>query len=202
MKVLFLIPAPLNISPGQRFRFEHYLPYLQENGISYSIQSFWSLSVWKKLFIKGFFIPKTYGVIRGLIIRCLILGKLYKYDYIFIYSEAAPIGPPVFEWMIAKIWRKKIIYDFDDSIWMPTSSSANPEASFIKCSWKVGYICKYSSVVSVGNHFLAVYVKQFNQNVVVIPTVVDTKNVHVGLQNQAQIESQLAGPEPLPIFII
>jgi glycosyltransferase involved in cell wall biosynthesis len=186
MKVLFLIPAPLNISPGQRFRFEHYLSYLQEKDIVYSIQSFWSLPVWKKLFNKGYFLLKTYGVILGLIRRCFILATLYKYEYVFIYREAAPIGPPVLEWMISKIFKKKIIYDFDDSIWMPTSSSANPNTSVIKCSWKIGFICRYSSIVSVGNCFLADYVKKYNPNVVVIPTVVDTEKVHVGLQNQSQ----------------
>jgi glycosyltransferase involved in cell wall biosynthesis len=186
MKVLFLIPAPLNISPGQRFRFEHYLPELNSNGIEYSIQSFWHLQIWKKLFTNGYFFAKIFGVINGLARRLFVLTTLYKYEYVYIYREAAPIGPPVFEWIISKIARKKIIYDFDDSIWMPTSSSANPKASFIKCSWKVGFICKYSTLVSVGNHFLAEYVKKYNQNVVVIPTVVDTKKVHVGLQNQSQ----------------
>lgn len=186
MKVLFLIPAPLNISPGQRFRFEHYLRYLNSNSIEYSIQPFWRLQVWKKLFINGYFFPKTFGVISGLARRLFVLTTLYKYEYVYIYRETAPIGPPVFEWIISKIARKKIIYDFDDSIWMPTSSSANPKASFIKCSWKVGFICKCSTVVSVGNHFLADYVKKYNQTVVIIPTVVDTQKVHIGLQNQSQ----------------
>jgi glycosyltransferase involved in cell wall biosynthesis len=186
MKVLFFIPAPLNISPGQRFRFEHYLPYLEENGIKYSVQTFWSHDVWKRLFIKGFLRLKVQGVLGGFFRRLFFFIKLHEYDYVFIYREVAPVGPPFFEWMIAKVWRKKIIYDFDDAIWLSTSSNANPKASFIKCSWKVGLICKYSKIVSVGNNFLAGYVKRFNSSVVVIPTVVNTKNVHVGFQNQEQ----------------
>ena len=31
--ILFLVPSPIGISPGQRFRFEHFLPYLKEKGI-------------------------------------------------------------------------------------------------------------------------------------------------------------------------
>lgn len=184
MKVLFLIPAPLNISPGQRFRFEHYLPILEKNGISYTIQSFWSLKVWNILFTKGHFLLKSFGLLKGVARRCFVVTNLSEYDYIFIYREVAPIGPPVFEWIISKIWRKRVIYDFDDAIWLSMSSIANPQASLLKCSWKVNYICKYSKIVSVGNEFLADHVKGYNKNVEIIPTVVDTERVHYGLKNQ------------------
>ena len=184
MKVLFLVPAPLNISPSQRFRFEHYLPILNENGIIYTIQSFWSLQAWIILFKKGYFFRKTTGLIGGLLRRFFIITNLSKYDYIYIHREVAPIGPPFFEWFIAKIWRKKMIYDFDDAIWLSQSSSANPKSSLVKCSWKVKYICKYAKIISVGNRFLADYAKQYNRNIKNIPTVVDTEKVHTGLKNQ------------------
>ena len=76
MKVLFLIPAPLNISPGQRFRFEHYLPILRENGIIYTIQSFWSLRVWDILFNNGHYFLKIAGLTRGLMRRLFIVANL------------------------------------------------------------------------------------------------------------------------------
>ena len=187
MNVLFLVPAPLNISPGQRFRFEHYLPILKKNKINYRLESFWSLAAWNILFNRGHFFLKVFGLLRGLLRRLFSLASIYKYDYIFIYREAAPIGPPFFEWFIAKIWQKKIIYDFDDAIWVRLSSSANPQAALIKCSWKVKYICKYSAIVSVGNQFLANYAKKYNKDVRIIPTVVDTERVHTGLKNQSEL---------------
>jgi glycosyltransferase involved in cell wall biosynthesis len=187
MKVLFLIPAPLNISPGQRFRFEHYLPLLEKQGIDYTVQSFWSVLAWKNLFHKGHLLSKSFGLLSGMMRRVFMLFTLFKFDYIFIYREVAPIGPPVFEWIISKIWRKKIIYDFDDAIWLRISSSANPKAELIKCSWKVKYICKYSKIVSVGNNFLANYASTFNKKIQVIPTVVDTEKVHRGLKNQNDV---------------
>ncbi|MEP6950984.1 MAG: glycosyltransferase family 4 protein [Ginsengibacter sp.] len=187
MKVLFLIPAPLNIAPSQRFRFEHYLPVLDEKGITSTIQSFWSVRAWNILFSKGHFFLKITGLITGFIRRLYIVTNLFKYDYIFIHREAAPIGPPVFEYIISKIWRKKIIYDFDDAIWLSLSSSANPQASLVKCSWKVKYICRYSTIISVGNQYLAEYARKYNKDVRVIPTVVDTEKVHRGLKNQDKI---------------
>lgn len=187
MNVLFLIPAPLNISPSQRFRFEHYLPFLKKCGISYTVQSFWSLKAWNILFTKGHFFSKFWGLLGGLARRCFILINVFKYDRIFIHREVAPIGPPIFEWIIAKIWQRKIIYDFDDAIWLSISSSANPQAALIKCSWKVKYICKYSKTVSVGNRYLADYAKKYVKDVRIIPTVVDTEKSHVGLKNQNDI---------------
>ena len=187
MDVLFLIPAPLNISPGQRFRFEHYLPELKKNGINYTLQSFWSLRVWNILFNKGHFFLKSFGLIKGFVKRFISVASAYKYDYVFIYREAAPVGPPFFEWLIAKVFRKKIIYDFDDAIWVSMSSSANPSAALIKCSWKVKYICKYSKTVSVGNKFLKKFAGKYNSDVRIIPTVVDTEKVHNRLKNQNDV---------------
>lgn len=184
MKVLFLIPAPLHISPSQRFRFEHYLGDLEKHNILYSVQPFWSREVWNILFKKGHLFLKISGLLKGLVRRIGMVFTLSKYDYIFIHREAAPIGPPVFEWLISEVFRKKIIYDFDDAIWLKWSSSANPYSSLIKCSWKVKYICKYSKTVSVGNSFLADFAKKYNNDVRIIPTVVDTENVHTGLKDQ------------------
>ncbi len=121
----------------------------------------------------------------GFLKRFLLMFTLPSYDFVYIHREAAPVGPPVFEWIIKKIFRKKIIYDFDDNIWTPLSSEANPRAALVKCNWKVGYICKYSHIVSVGNEFLAKYAQQFNKDVRVIPTVVNTDNYHNRIKNHA-----------------
>ena len=114
----------------------------------------------------------------GFLKRFFTLFTLFKYDYIYIHREAASVGPPIFEWIIAKIWRKKIIYDFDDSIWVSASSASNPMSAYVKCNWKVKYICKWSHIITVGNDYLANYAGQYNRNVKIIPTVVDTQMRH------------------------
>jgi glycosyltransferase involved in cell wall biosynthesis len=101
-----------------------------------------------------------------------------------LYREALPVGPPIFEYLIAKIFRKKIIYDFDDAIWVSIASEANPKAAAIKCTWKVAKICKMSHIVTVGNQFLADYAKKYCSDVRIIPTVVNTNTKHNSLKNQ------------------
>lgn len=184
MRILFLAPYPAFESPSQRYRFEHYLPYLKEKGIDYSYTPFLSKSAWAVFFKPGNTFRKAMGVLAGYARRFLQLFTLFRYDYIFIHREAAPIGPPVFEWIMAKLFRKKIIYDFDDAIWIPATSSYNKAASRLKNFGKVAKICKWSYKVSVGNAYLGAYASQFNKNVVLVPTVVNTEEVHNELQNQ------------------
>ena len=121
---------------------------------------------------------KLWGLFRGYSKRVVNLFSLHQYDYIYIHREAAPLGPPIFEWLYTKIWRKKIIYDFDDAIWINTASNANPFARRLKCFWKIKYICKWSQTVTVGNDFLSSYAKAFCKHVQLIPSVVDTEKKH------------------------
>jgi glycosyltransferase involved in cell wall biosynthesis len=106
------------------------------------------------------------------------------YDFVFIHREAAPIGPPVFEWIIAKILRKKIIYDFDDAIWLPNTSDSNNIVAGLKWHSKVGHICRWSYKISCGNPYLADYAKQFNENAIVNPTTIDTVLYHNRIKDQ------------------
>lgn len=127
---------------------------------------------------------KTVGIMKGFARRIGLLFTLHRYDWVYIHREAAPVGPPVFEWLIAKVWRKKIIFDFDDAIWVSAASVANPGVAFLKCTWKVAHICKLSSIVTVGNDFLGDYARQYCKDVRLIPTVVDTDAQHNQLKNQ------------------
>lgn len=186
MKILFLAPYPPGESPSQRYRFEHYLPYLSGQGITYAYKSFLSAKGWAIIFKRGNYIQKALAILLGFLKRWLLLFSVYRYDYIYIHREAAPLGPPVFEWIIAKIIRKKIIYDFDDAIWVPSASENNKIALRLKWFSKVKSICRWSYKVSAGNRFLADYAIQFNPNTIIIPTVVDTEKKHNQLQNHSE----------------
>ena len=186
MNILFLAPYPRFVTPSQRFRFEHYLPDLEKKGISYTYKTFIGIDDYKTMFQPGNSVKKTFIVLKGFAKRTLTLFTLRKYQFIYIHREASLLGPPVFEWIIAKILRKKIIYDFDDAIWIPLSSDANPIAAKIKCNWKVSKICTWSTIVTVGNQFLANYAKQYCRDTRIIPTVVDTQNVHNKNKNQEE----------------
>jgi glycosyltransferase involved in cell wall biosynthesis len=171
--------------PSQRFRFEQYIHLAEREGVEFTFASFYSKHSWNYLYRDNHHFQKIWGVAAGFARRLGILFSLSPYAFVYIHREAASIGPPVFEWLIAKVFRKKIIYDFDDAIWVSASSAANPLAARVKCSWKVGFISRWSHIITAGNHFLAEYGKQYCSDVRVIPTVVNTDIKHNRLKDQA-----------------
>ena len=181
-KILFISPYPHGIGPSQRFRFEQYLDFLSE--YYYCEQkTFWDEKSWNILFQEGKVLLKVYYLLRAFLKRKLMLLSISKFDVVFIHREVAHIGPPIFEWIIAKVFRKKIIYDFDDAIWYLNYSQKNPIVKYFKFPKKVEKICKWSSAISCGNEYLANYAKQYNKNVFVIPTTIDT-NYHNNKEKQ------------------
>lgn len=184
MKIAFIVPYPQAKAPSQRFRFEQQLDFLSENDIEYDFYPFLSENAFDNLYLSGKYISKAISIFFSFFRRFLLMFLLSEYDYIFIHREASPIGAPIFEWIIAKILKKKIIYDFDDAIWLPNTSKANKIVAKIKWHKKVNSICKWSYKISCGNDYLAEYAKQFNENVSVIPTTVDMQKVHNKTKNQ------------------
>lgn len=202
MKILILCPYPHGEAPSQRFRFEQYLPYLQEKGFHITQKSFLDEETWRILYKPGNGFKKAWGIVLGFIKRLLLLLTVFKYDFVFIHREATPLGPPIIEWLIAKVFRKKIVYDFDDAIWLPNTSQENKIAAALKWHTKVKWICKWSYKVSCGNSYLADFAKQFNNNVVLIPTTIDTeyhqRNKKQDIRDKKQV---VANKDSSPIII-
>ena len=182
MKVLFLVPYPIGNAPSQRFRFEQYLEYLKQNNVIVKTSSFIGPDTWKVLYKPGHLLAKITGILLGFLKRTFDCIRSLSYDFVYIHREASPIGPPIFEFILAKILRKKIIYDFDDAIWLTNTSEANSFVNFLKSSNKVRSICKWSHTVVCGNQYLSDFAGSFNKNFVVIPTTIDMERVHKGVK--------------------
>lgn len=176
--IYFLCPYPYGSAPSQRFRYEQYIHLLQNDGYKVEVHSFLEESGWAVLYQNGKYFAKMITILRCFWKRYLLLFQLHKADSIFIHREMAQVGPPVFEFFVAKILNRKFIYDFDDAIWLPNYSEVNARFHWVKCYWKVKYIIKWADQVTVGNEYLATYAMQFNQNVKVLPTTIDTTNHH------------------------
>ncbi len=192
MRILFLIPYPPGQAPSQRFRFEQYLDILSQHGHEYRLAPFLSEATWQILYKPGQAAHKALGILGGFGRRVKHVLAARKYDYVFVHREAAPLGPPIFEWLLTKVLRKRLIYDFDDAIWLVNTSEVNKLAAGLKWHHKVGSICRWADKNSCGNDYLATYARQFNPHTVVNPTTIDTEHLH------NQVRDQLA-PGPLVI---
>lgn len=186
--IFFLVPYPEGEAPSQRFRFEQYLPFLRQNGFNIEIHPFLNQTTWKSLYSEGNVLKKVFGMLGSFWRRFLLLFRLRKADYIFIHREVSQVGPPIFELIISKVLRRKYIYDFDDAIWLPNYSETNARFHRLKAYWKVNYCMKWASIVVAGNEYLANYARQFNKNVQIIPTTIDTENHHNVMSDHSQIK--------------
>lgn len=177
-RALFGVPYPVGESPSQRFRFEQYLGALRDQGWGIRIISFWSPAAWRILYVKGRGFRRLLHAAAGVarMLRLLILAP--GSDVIFIHRGVVPFGPPVVEWIIARVMRKKVIFDFDDAIWMPSSVTEPFWLRAAKCYWKVDKLIQWSYAVSAGNEFLRHYALALNRNSRYVPTTVDTERSH------------------------
>ena len=179
MRVLFIAPYPTAQAPSQRFRYEQYFKLMEKEGIQYEVSSFIDRKAWEILYRPGHLFQKFSALIRGYWRRIGDMFRLHRYDVVFIHREASPFGLPVFEWLITKVFRKYTVYDFDDAIWVPNASESNSNLTMVfKRFHNVADTCRWVSVVSVGNKYLAEFASKLNGRVVINPTTIDTDEHH------------------------
>ena len=171
-RVLLLCPYPKGSVPGQRFRYEQYLEHLRARGIEIEIEAFLDERAMRILYARGHYLAKAAHVMLGFLRRAAMLFRAPAYDFVFVFREASPIGPPIIEWALFMMGCK-VILDFDDAIFVPQSSRANPFMSYVRCTWKVSYIARRAHIVSVCNPYLVEWARARNPRVALIPTTID-----------------------------
>ena len=192
-KVLYIASHRRNRSPSQRFRFEQYMDYLKENGFDYHFSYLISEHDDKKFYQPGNFFNKARIFLKSAYKRWkdVIEENIKHYDIVFIQREAFMTGSSFFERKFKKS-KAKIIFDFDDAIWHMDVSEANRKFSWLKNPGKTVSIIALSDLVFAGNNYLAGFAQQFNENVVVIPTTLDT-DYHVPANNTSEKDSLCIG---------
>jgi glycosyltransferase involved in cell wall biosynthesis len=173
-RLLCLVHHRPDRSPGQRFRIEQFLPALQDNGWEIQYSNILNQKDDAVFYASGHYFGKFRIMIKSFFHRLRDLKKAKNADAIFIYREAFMMGSTFFEKRLAKM-HIPLIFDFDDSIWLNDTSAGNQNLSWLKKPQKTAKICQWADHVLVGNEYLAEYARQFNENVHVFPTVIDTE---------------------------
>jgi glycosyltransferase involved in cell wall biosynthesis len=175
LRVLFLTPYPIEAA-NTRYRAYQFLPYLKSRGIECEITPFISRELFRDLYNRGRIIRKTVGMARSALGRVRDVIRARNVDVVCVSREAMLIGPPVIEWLIDKVARRPMVFDFDDAIFVPyISPTYGRLASVLRCSWKSSRILEMSAHIIAGNEYLASYARRHNRRVTVLPTVVDTE---------------------------
>lgn len=171
--VLIACLYPKDKVPGQRFRFEQYLDYLAKNGFKITFSNLLSERDYLLFYKKGNYLKKAGLVLKSIVKRYTQLKSASQYDIVFISREAFFLGTSYFERQFAR--RSNVIFDYDDATWITSDVSQNNKLfKFLKNPDKTRRIIEISNMVFAGNQFLADYARQYNKNVVVVPTTIDT----------------------------
>ena len=173
MRVLALMPSIYDTSPGQRYRLEQWEPLLRERGVEITYEPFESAELHAKLYTPGQVVQKLKLVAKAIGRRSSLLSSVKAYDLVYIFREAALLGPPVFERLIHQSG-VPFVFDFDDAIFVSYKSPSNGYLSYLKFAAKAKTSCRLAAHVMVGNSYLAAFARQVNENVTIIPTTIDT----------------------------
>jgi len=145
-KILFICPYPQEMAAGQRLKFEPHFSRLRREGFEITVHSFMNKILWDIASQEGHIFQKIIWTIVGLLRRLKLIFSLRKYDYVYIFMNVFPFGPPILESIYIKL-SKKIIYDIEDNILTEEIGSINWLASILKSKHKIRYLIKYADQI-------------------------------------------------------
>jgi len=171
-RILIICPYPKGWAAGQRLKYEQYISHWEENGYEVTISSFFDLDTWKVLYIKKNYLKKILGTIKGYFKRIRDIKNAAAYDVVYIFLWVSPLGKFFFEKALLKR-AKKVIYDFDDSIFL---DSRNWLQNILKSPKKFNYLIENAHHVILSSPFNLDRCTEINLNnsVSYIPCSLDT----------------------------
>lgn len=173
-RIAALVPNILGVAPGQRVRIESWAQHLPRHGWEVDFYPFESDELRRVLYQPGHSLAKARGM-AGCYLRQL--RRVYEGlegDLIFIYREAALVGPALLERLAARL-RVPLVFDLDDPTFLPYRSPTSGWFSLLKFSRKTHALFGMSDHVITINRLIGDYAAKYNPAVSVIPNYVDTE---------------------------
>jgi glycosyltransferase involved in cell wall biosynthesis len=173
MRIHFLVPHPEDEAPGQRLKFEQYYGRLRQAGFEVVHDAFYTPALYRRIARPGGvgkFLRLGWACVR----RLRSLWTAWRSDVVYLFLEAVPVGPPVLEWVIARVLRRPIVYDIDDLIYLPKPASRNPLPTIFDRKRKVEYLMRAACHVVVCTPHLEKEARRLNERVTRISSTIDT----------------------------
>ena len=172
MKIAALVPYQLDYCGGQRFRIEMWAKALRPRGIEVSFLPFTDKGLTDVLYTPGHVVAKAAHMSRCYAQQLLRVNREPRPDLLFIYREAALLGPAVIE-RLAMRWKVPVIYDIDEPLFVSFSSGSNGRLSDLRFPSKVPDLMALASEVLVANQMLGMFAANHNRKISVVPMAAD-----------------------------
>lgn len=174
MRILCLVPYPEGEAPGQRLKFEQQYATWRAAGHTVDCRPFFTPDFYAILYKPVSTLLKIRRTLGALMRRWAELWDARNYDVVFIFLYVAPVGPPIYEWVLHHIIKTPVVYDLDDANFLPNASAANPLAAWVKWPSKIKSIIPWAKEVIVVTHHLGGFARSLNPNVTYIPPTINT----------------------------
>ncbi len=173
MRVHFLVPYPQDEAPGQRLKFEQYYDRFRQAGYTVIHDAFYSPALFHHLGQMGL-LAKALRLGWASLKRVGCLWTAWRSDVVYLFLEAVPVGPPFLEWIIIRLFKRPVIYDIDDLIYLKKPGSRNPFPAFSNRRRKVNFLMRNARHVIVCTPYLEREARQLNAHVTKISSTIDT----------------------------
>jgi len=173
-KILVVCPYPEDVAPAQRLKYEQYFKSWEEAGYDLTVSPFMTKAFWNVVYKKGHFIEKALWTMWGHILRIRDLFRLPFYDGVYTFLWVTPFGPPIYEWLFAKL-NKNFIYDIDDMVFLGHVSAANKFILKLKGRSKMIFLMKKAKHVITCTPALDEFVRQFTSETTDISSTINTE---------------------------
>jgi len=175
VRVLALASYPVEAA-SSRYRIVQFIEPLAERGIDVVFTPFLDRGLFAALYEPRNLVPR----LPLLALRALrgIAGapRAARFDVVFVQREAMLFGPPIIEWMAARLLRRPLVLDLDDATYIAYASPVyGRAAALLKWPGKTGRLIRWARTVVCGNPNIAAHARGLGAEAVVVPTVVDTR---------------------------
>lgn len=171
-RIAALVPYLPGAAPGQRVRIETWAPYLREQGWTVDLYPFEDAGLHNILYRPGHAIRKSAQMAACCARHLRRILALPAYDILFVYREAALVGPPILEWLASRKGGP-VVYDIDDPTFLAYRSPLNGWYSLLKYPRKTESLLRRADHVITINSLIGTYAAEYNSTVTVIPNGVD-----------------------------
>lgn len=172
-KIIIVSPYPFDSAPSQRLHYEQYLEFLNSNGYSFYVFSFFSTRAYSYIYTRKLFLGKILFVFEGLLRRLALAFLLPFADGVYIHLNVVPIGPCFFERLYILL-SKTVIYDINDMVHLKKTSEVNKIADRLKSAERYYLLMRKCQHVITCTPYLEKIAREYNSSVTTVFTTINT----------------------------